>query len=199
MVIQLRGQSIQEAVVHPRQFLCSYDGDVYGDREAKKMAKRVGRDYIRKGGPGQPRLVKSPLEPFGEDEVNEVTRALAKGLVPPHDGKLLHGIRSAMDSQATEVGSAPSRPGSQTQASIGSSGPGRDIACVGAAVVWLAIVIPTGLAGLIVSLGAAVVVRGAFKAARRSRSLVSPWLFVIAAMLGLLIVVGYQDGPRWLD
>lgn len=76
---------MREAIAHPEQFLCMYDGSIYGDRQAKKMAKRVGRDYIFTGANiGQPRLVKTPMEPFGPEEFAEVERALDKGLVPPH-------------------------------------------------------------------------------------------------------------------
>lgn len=85
MVVQLRRQSMREAILDPTQFLCSYDGSIYGDRAAKKMAKKVGRDYIYHGlNVGQPRLVKTPMEPFGPEEFAEVERALEKGLVPPH-------------------------------------------------------------------------------------------------------------------
>lgn len=83
IVIQHRGQSMQEACAHRDQFLCCYDGSIYGDREAKKMAKRVGKDYIFSDGPGQPRHVKTPMEPFGEEEWKEVEKALDRGLVPP--------------------------------------------------------------------------------------------------------------------
>jgi hypothetical protein len=83
IVIKHGGQSMQEACANPEQFLCSYDGAIYGEREAKKMAKRVGKDYIFSGGPGQPRHVKTPMEPFGEDEFKEVEKALDRGLVPP--------------------------------------------------------------------------------------------------------------------
>jgi hypothetical protein len=83
-VVQLRGQSMKEACADPAQFLCSYDGGTYGERQAKKMAKRVASDYIFKGANiGQPRLLKTPLEPFGAEEFADVERALAKGLVPP--------------------------------------------------------------------------------------------------------------------
>jgi hypothetical protein len=99
MVVQMRGQSMQEACAHPEQLLCSYDGGIYGDRQAKKMAKKVGRDYIFKGANvGQPRLVKTPMEPFGAEELADVERALAKGLVPP--GMTLEAaeqLREAMD------------------------------------------------------------------------------------------------------
>jgi hypothetical protein len=85
IVIEHRGQPAREAAAHPEQYLCSYDGSVYGDRRAKKMAKKVAREYIFKGANiGQPRLIKSPMEPFGEEEFAEVERALEKGLVPPH-------------------------------------------------------------------------------------------------------------------
>jgi hypothetical protein len=84
IVIVERGQSIQEACTHPNQFLCSYDGSIYGDREAKKMAKRAGKEYIFAHGPGQPRYVKTPMEPFGEEELREVEKALGRGLIPPH-------------------------------------------------------------------------------------------------------------------
>lgn len=101
MVVQLRGQSMQEACAHPEQFLCSYDGSVYGDRQAKKMAKKVGRDYIFRGANvGQPRLVKTPMEPFGAEELADVERALAKGLVPP--GMTLEAaeqLRGALDDE----------------------------------------------------------------------------------------------------
>jgi hypothetical protein len=84
MVVVHRGQSAREAVANPEQWLCMYDGAIYGDRQAKKMAKKVGRDYIRANGPGQPRLIKSPLEPLGDEEFAEVKKALDRGLVPPH-------------------------------------------------------------------------------------------------------------------
>ena len=44
------------------------------------VAKRSASLYR----PGQPRLVKTPMEPFGPEELAEVERALAKGLIPPH-------------------------------------------------------------------------------------------------------------------
>jgi len=85
IVVQDRGQSMQEATAQPDQLLCSYDGSIYGNRQAKKMAKKAGRDYIWKGANlGQPRLVKSPMQPFGAEEFDEVERALLRGLVPPH-------------------------------------------------------------------------------------------------------------------
>jgi hypothetical protein len=84
IVVQFRGQPMREACANPSQLLCSYDGAIYGDREAKKMAKRVGKEYIFAHGPGQPRYVKSPMQPFGEEEWNEVEKALDRGLVPPH-------------------------------------------------------------------------------------------------------------------
>ena len=83
-VVQFRGQPMQEATAHPEQLLCSYDGAIYGDRQAKKMARRAGREYISEGGPGQPRLVKTPMEPYGEEEIAEVERALEKGYTIPH-------------------------------------------------------------------------------------------------------------------
>lgn len=43
------------------EVLGSWNGDVLGDRAAKKAAKATGREWIRNGGPGQPRLIKSPL------------------------------------------------------------------------------------------------------------------------------------------
>ncbi len=79
IVVKQRGQSMREATATRSQLLCSYDGSVYGDRQAKKMARGVGSDYIKAGGPGQPRLVKTPMEPFGPEEFAEVERALAKG------------------------------------------------------------------------------------------------------------------------
>lgn len=42
--------------------LGSWNGAAMGDRAAKKAAKAAGRDYIQHGGPGQPRLVKSPMK-----------------------------------------------------------------------------------------------------------------------------------------
>jgi hypothetical protein len=83
-VVQLPGQAMQEATAHPEQFLCAYDGGIYGDRQAKKMARRAGREYISTGGIGQPRLVKTPMEPFGDEEFAEVERALERGYVIPH-------------------------------------------------------------------------------------------------------------------
>lgn len=55
-VVTLRGQGLEEGIS-----LGSFDGDVMGDRAAKKAAKALGKGYIRGGGPGQPRLVESPL------------------------------------------------------------------------------------------------------------------------------------------
>jgi hypothetical protein len=64
MVVQYRGQSMQEACLHAEQFLCAYDSDLYGKREAKKLARQAGRDYIFRGANvGQPRLVKTPMDP----------------------------------------------------------------------------------------------------------------------------------------
>ena len=37
IVVQLRGQSMQDATADPSQMLCSYDGSIYGDRPAKKI------------------------------------------------------------------------------------------------------------------------------------------------------------------
>jgi hypothetical protein len=41
--------------------LGSFDASRLGKKRAKKAAKALGRDYIRAGGPGQPRLIESPL------------------------------------------------------------------------------------------------------------------------------------------
>ncbi len=101
-VVQIRGQSMQEATGNPGQFLCAYDGALHGDRQAKKMAKKIGREYISGGGPGQPRLVKTPLEPFGEDEWAEVANALGKGLVPP--GMDLESTQQLLGAMAEESG-----------------------------------------------------------------------------------------------
>jgi hypothetical protein len=81
--VQLPSQSMQQATAHPEQMLCAYDAGIYGDRQAKKMARRVGREYIRSRGPGQPRLVKTPLEPYSADELAEIEQAVERGLVPP--------------------------------------------------------------------------------------------------------------------
>jgi len=64
MVIKYPGQSMQEACLHAEQFICAYDGDVYGKREAKKLARRDAREYIRQSKVGQPRLVKTPVNPL---------------------------------------------------------------------------------------------------------------------------------------
>jgi hypothetical protein len=64
MVIQYPGQSMQEAVLHADQFICAFDSDVHGKRQAKKLARQAGRDYIFRGpNVGQPRLVKTPVHP----------------------------------------------------------------------------------------------------------------------------------------
>ncbi len=42
--------------------LGSWNVSVIGDRVAKKAAKAAGREYIRRGGRGQPRLIKSPMK-----------------------------------------------------------------------------------------------------------------------------------------
>src|SRR4051794_37147631 len=64
MVVQYPGQSMQEACLHAEQYLGAYDSDVYGKRQAKKLAQKAGRDYIFHGANvGQPRMVKTPLDP----------------------------------------------------------------------------------------------------------------------------------------
>jgi hypothetical protein len=64
IVIQYPGQSMQEAVLHADQFICAYDSDVHGKRQAKKMARKDARDDIFRGANlGQPRLVKTPMPP----------------------------------------------------------------------------------------------------------------------------------------
>ena len=67
---------MSEVILDQARFLCSFDGGAHGDRQAKKMAKRVGKEYIHTGAPGQPRLVKSPLEPWNNDGLAE-TAAIA--------------------------------------------------------------------------------------------------------------------------
>jgi hypothetical protein len=86
IVIQYRGQSMQEASGQLDQWLCCYDGSVYGEREAKKMAKREGRAYISTGSPGQPRHVKAPVHPlsvFSDEELGEAWKTAALSLLPP--------------------------------------------------------------------------------------------------------------------
>jgi hypothetical protein len=115
MVVQLRGQSMQEASAHPEQFLCCYDGSVYGDRQAKKMAKKVGRDYIFKGANvGQPRLVKTPMEPFGKEELAEVADALERGLVPP--GMTLEAAQQLRDMTSDDPEEDGDRPALDAEA-----------------------------------------------------------------------------------
>ena len=63
IVIKYPGQSMQEAVLQADQFICAYDSDVHGKRQAKKLARKDARDYIRGSTVGQPRLVKTPLHP----------------------------------------------------------------------------------------------------------------------------------------
>ena len=84
IVVQIRGESIQTAMADRDRWLCAYDGAIYSDRQAKKMAKGVGYAYNRTGQPGQPRLIESPMEPRGAEEVAELEKAIAKGMVPPH-------------------------------------------------------------------------------------------------------------------
>lgn len=55
MCVPMKGQRPEDGMM-----LGSFDGSAMGDREAKKAAKALGREYIRSGGPGQPRLLKSP-------------------------------------------------------------------------------------------------------------------------------------------
>jgi hypothetical protein len=76
IVVQFRGEAMRDAVADPTRLLCSFDGSIHGDREAKKMAKGVGHDYIKADGPGQPRLVKTPMEPWGADELAEVEASI---------------------------------------------------------------------------------------------------------------------------
>ena len=64
IVIKYPGQSMQEAVLHADQFICAYDSDVHGKRQAQKLARKDARDYIYRGpNLGQPRLVKTPSHP----------------------------------------------------------------------------------------------------------------------------------------
>lgn len=65
--VQFRGERMQDIVSERSRYLGAFDGDAHGDRQAKKLAKQIGKDYIATGSPGQPRLVKSPLEPFNND------------------------------------------------------------------------------------------------------------------------------------
>jgi hypothetical protein len=65
--VQSRGERMEDVVADRSRYLGAFDGNVHGDRQAKKLAKQVGKDYIATGAPGQPRLVKSPLEPWNND------------------------------------------------------------------------------------------------------------------------------------
>jgi hypothetical protein len=76
IVVVLKGESLEEAMANEGAWNCTYDGSVYGDREAKKMAKDSARDYIDMGSPGRPRLIKSPAMPAGARKVYEIERAV---------------------------------------------------------------------------------------------------------------------------
>jgi hypothetical protein len=73
MCIVLPGESIKEAMLNEAQFICAFDGSVHGDRQAKKMAKKVGHEYIRQGQIGTPRLVKTLEAPYDEEERQGLT------------------------------------------------------------------------------------------------------------------------------
>jgi hypothetical protein len=62
IVVVFRGERVEYALER-RGAMGSWDGAVIGDREAKKAAKALGREYIKTGAPGQPRVVKSPERP----------------------------------------------------------------------------------------------------------------------------------------
>ncbi len=76
---------------------------------------------------------------------------------------------------------------------------GRIAAYVGASLAWVLLTLPAGryqstgpLAALIVSFGLAAVIRGVWVAVRKERFW-SPGLFVIAAIVGVIIVVGLAN------
>jgi hypothetical protein len=60
-VVQMDRQESREHTVKHGIKLGSFDGGVLGEKQAKKAAKALGRSYIRNRGPGQPRIVESPL------------------------------------------------------------------------------------------------------------------------------------------
>jgi hypothetical protein len=62
VVVVHRGEPVEYALEHGGA-LGSWNGAVIGDREAKKAAKGLGREYIKTGAPGQPRVVESPEAP----------------------------------------------------------------------------------------------------------------------------------------
>jgi hypothetical protein len=77
IVVVLKGESLQEAMADEGAWNCAYDGSVYGDREAKKMAKYSARNYIDMGSPGRPRLIKSAEMPPGASKIAEIQRGVA--------------------------------------------------------------------------------------------------------------------------
>lgn len=75
---------------HPEHgmMLGSFDADRIGKKGAKKAAKALGREYIRAGGPGQPRLIESPLIMAGSTDMTwtvtgEVPQATEDASAPP--------------------------------------------------------------------------------------------------------------------
>jgi hypothetical protein len=71
VVVVMKGESLEDAMADDGAWNCTYDGSVYGDREAKKMAKYSARNYIDMGGPGRPRLIKSPEMPAAALNVHD--------------------------------------------------------------------------------------------------------------------------------
>lgn len=74
---------------------------------------------------------------------------------------------------------------------------------LGAVAIWVVTVLPLGthletgpLGAAIISLGAAALIRGGYVLFRRTQRFLSPWLFVIAALVALLATAGQTANER---
>ena len=96
--------------------------------------------------------------------------------------------------------SAPTSGGRQIKAAPSESRAGEQAWVfwyLGAVAIWVVTVLPLGtasesgpLAAAIFSLGAAALIRGGYVLFRRTQPFLSPWLFVIAAVVALLATAG---------
>jgi hypothetical protein len=71
IVIVYPTESLEEAVTRPHRLFCSFDGEEgwRSNRRAKKLARKFGREWIRGEAEGQPRYVKTRVEPFSHDQL----------------------------------------------------------------------------------------------------------------------------------
>lgn len=104
--------------------LGGFDGAVIGDKKAKKAAKRTGREYIKRGGPGQLKLVESSLKLDGSVDMTWTELEGAAAL-------------EALDSlnRSNEIAASKKKP--ETHAGLISSSSHADGEHIDAACAWL--------------------------------------------------------------